>query len=119
MKKISYISRAFGLLMFTMVMLTSVFGKQLPQKHDKPDKPKQEKSDEKQQSENQPVVSELSLEVVVPSHAFDFGSHTFILPTPQIVYLIIKSSAKVYTNPPFRLSYFENLSEHFTAPNAP
>lgn len=119
MKRISYISRAFGLLMFTIVMLTSVFGKQLPLKHHEPTNSKQEKSDKKQHSENQSVVSELSLEVVVPSHAFDFGDNPFVLPTPQVVYLIIESSAKVYTKPLFRLSYFENLYEHFIAPNAP
>ena len=91
MKNYSYISRAFGLLMFTMVMLTSVFGKQLPQqKHDKPNKPKQEKSGKEQQSENQSVVSELSLEVVVPSHAFDFNHDALILPTPQVIYLNIE-----------------------------
>lgn len=119
MKNYSYISRAFGLLMFTMVMLTSVFGKQLPQKHDKPNNQKQEKSDKKQQSDNQSVVSELSLEVVVPSHAFDFGHDAIVLPAPQVIYLIIKSAAKVYTKPLFCLSYFENLYEHFIAPNAP
>lgn len=120
MKKYSYISRAFGLLMFTMVMLTSVFGKQLPQqKHDKPNKPKQEKSDKKQQSENQTVVSELSLEVVVPSHAFDFNHDALILPAPQVIYLNIEKKAKVFTKPIFILSYFENLYEHFIAPNAP
>ena len=94
MKRISYISRAFGLLMFTMVMLTSVFGKQLPQKHHEPTKSKQEKSTKKQQPTNQSFVSELSLEVVVPSHAFNFGENPFVLPTPQVIYLIIESSAK-------------------------
>jgi hypothetical protein len=119
MKKISYISRAFGLLMFMLVMLTSVFGKQLPQKQHEPNKSKQEKSSKKQQPTDQTTVSELSLEVVVPSHAFDFGSNAFILPTPQVIYLIIESSAKAYPKPLFRLSYFENLYEHFIAPNAP
>ena len=119
MKRISYISRAFGLLMLTMVMLTSVFGKQLPQKHHEPTKSKQEKSTKKQQPTNQSFVSELSLEVVVPSHAFNFGENPFVLPTPQVIYLIIESSVKVYTKPLFRLSYFENLYEHFIAPNAP
>jgi hypothetical protein len=119
MKNISYISRAFGLLMFMMVMLTSVFGKQLPHKHHESTKPKQEKSTKKQHPTNQSFVSELSLEVVVPSHAFDFGDSPFILPAPQVIYLIIESSAKVYTKPLFRLSYFENLYEHFIAPNAP
>jgi hypothetical protein len=120
MKRISYISRAFGLLMFSIVMLTSVFGKQLPQKHHESTKSKQGKSSKQQQQPtNQSFVSELSLEVVVPSHAFDFGDNPFVLPTPQVVYLIIESSAKVYTKPLFRLSYFENLYEHFIAPNAP
>ena len=119
MKNYSYISRAFGLLMFTMVMLTSVFGKQLPQKHHEPTKSKQEKSTKKQQPTNQSVVSELSLEVVVPSHAFDFGDNPFVLPTPQVIYLNIEKKAKVFTKPIFILSYFENLYEHFIAPNAP
>jgi hypothetical protein len=120
MKNYSYISRAFGLLMFMMVMLTSVFGKQLPQqKHDKPNKSKQEKSDKNQQSEHQSVVSELSLEVVVPSHAFDFNHDGLILPTPQVIYLNVEKKAKIFTKPIFILSYFENLYEHFIAPNAP
>jgi hypothetical protein len=103
-----------------MVMLTSVFGKQLPQhKHDKPNKPKQEKTDKKQQPENQTVVSELSLEVVVPSHAFDFNHDALILPTPQVIYLNTEKTAKIFTKPIFILSYFENLYEHFIAPNAP
>jgi len=102
-----------------MVMLTSVFGKQLPQKHHESTKSKQEKSTKEQQPTNQSVVSELSLEVVVPSHAFDFGDNPFVLPTPQVICLIIESSAKVYRKPLFRLSYFENLYEHFIAPNAP
>ena len=105
--------------MFTMVMLTSVFGKQLPQKQHEPNKSKQEKSSKKQQPTDQTTDSELSLEVVVPSHAFNFGENPFVLPTPQVIYLIIESSAKVYTKPLFRLSYFENLYEHFIAPNAP
>jgi len=106
--------------MFMMVMLTSVFGKQLPQhKHDKPNKPKQEKTDKKQQPENQTVVSELSLEVVVPSHAFDFNHDALILPTPQVIYLNTEKTAKIFTKPIFVLSYFENLYEHFIAPNAP
>ncbi len=106
--------------MFMMVMLTSVFGKQLPQhKHDKPNKPKQEKTDKKQQPENQTVVSELSLEVVVPSHAFDFNHDALILPTPQVIYLNTEKTAKIFTKPIFILSYFENLYEHFIAPNAP
>lgn len=121
MKKTSYIARALGFLMFTVVMLTSVLGKQFPQVNEKIAETKHEKADKKQQPENRTVVSELSLEVVVPSHAFDFGHSAIILPTPQqVVFLIVeKTFQKISTKPVFLIAYFENLYEHFIAPNAP
>lgn len=105
--------------MFMMVMLTSVFGKQLPKHHAQNNKAPKEQNGNTKPTENQTVVSELSLEVVVPSHAFDFTHDAIILPTPQIIYLDIETKAKVFTKPIFVISYFENLYEHFIAPNAP
>jgi len=124
MRQNSYISRSFGLLMFMMVILTSVLGKQIYHKHSNKapqatQQAEQKKSDKKQQPADQPVVSELSLEVVVPSHAFDFGHYAIILPTPQIIYVIVETSVKTFTKPLYRLSYFDKLYEHHIAPNAP
>jgi hypothetical protein len=103
-----------------MVVLTSVFGKQLrQQKHDKPNQSKQKQAAQKQQPANQSIVSELSLEVVVPSHAFDFNQNSLILPVPQITYLTTEKKTKIFTRSAFLLSYLENIYEHFIAPNAP
>jgi len=124
MSKNSYISRSFGLLMFVMVVLTSVLGKQIYRKHSNEapvavQKSAAEKSDNKDNSKEQTVVSEVSLEVVVPSHAFDFGHYAIFIPLPQIIYVAVETSVKTITKPLYRLSYFEKLYEHHIAPNAP
>ncbi len=110
--------------MFMMVVLTSVLGKQICHAHSneapvETKKSAQKKSEKEEQSKERPVVSELSLEVVVPSHAFDFGHYAIILPQPQIIYVIVETSVKTVTKPLYRLSYFEKLFEHYIAPNAP
>ncbi|MBA4851719.1 hypothetical protein [Emticicia sp. BO119] len=124
MRKNTYISRSFGLLMFMMVVLTSVLGKQIYHTHSNEvpvaaEKIKSKKTNKEEQSKEQTVVSEVSLEVVVPSHAFDFGHYDIILPAPQIIYVIVETSVKTFTKPLYRLSYFEKLFEHYIAPNAP
>lgn len=124
MKKTSYISRSFGLLMFIMVVLTSVFGKQIYHRHssETPVAVKHsdsDKSDKKEQTKDQTVVREVSLEVVVPSHAFDFGHYAIVVPLPQIIYVMVETSVKTITKPFYRLSFFEKLYEHHIAPNAP
>ena len=124
MKKNSYISRSFGLLMFMMVVLTSVLGKQIYHTHSNEapvvaEKVKTKKADKEEQSKEQTVVSEVSLEVVVPSHAYDFGHYAIILPSPQVIFVIVETSVKTFTKPLYRLSYFEKLFEHYIAPNAP
>lgn len=110
--------------MFIMVVVTSVMGKQIYHAHSNQapvatEKVKAKKADKEEQSKEQTVVSEVSLEVVVPSHAFDFGHYDIILPTPQIIYVIVETSVKTVTKPLYRLSYFEKLFEHYIAPNAP
>ncbi len=107
-----------------MVVVTSVMGKQIYHAHSNQapvatEKVKAKKADKEEQSKEQTVVSEVSLEVVVPSHAFDFGHYDIILPTPQIIYVIVETSVKTVTKPLYRLSYFEKLFEHYIAPNAP
>ncbi|PLK46349.1 hypothetical protein [Emticicia sp. TH156] len=124
MAKNSYISRSFGLLMFVMVVLTSVLGKQIYHKHSPEapvavEKTKADKADKKDNSKEQTVVREVSLEVVVPSHAFDFGHYAIRVPLPQIIYVVVETSVKTITKPLYRLSYFEKLYEHHIAPNAP
>src|SRR6218665_1477385 len=124
MRKNSYISRSFGLLMFIMVVMTSVLGKQIYHKHSNEapvaaEKVNPKKAEKQDQSKEQTVVSEVSLEVVVPSHAFDFGHYAIILPLPQVIYVIVETSVKTFTKPLYRLSYFEKLYEHHIAPNAP
>jgi hypothetical protein len=111
--------------MFIMVVLTSVLGKQIYHKHSNEapvasEKVKYDKKATKEgKSKEQTVVSEVSLEVVVPSHAFDFGYNAIILPLPQVIYVIVETSVKTFTKPLYRLSYFEKLYEHHIAPNAP
>lgn len=110
--------------MFMMVVLTSVLGKQIYHKHSNEapveiEKSELKKSKKEEQSKEKTVVSELSLEVVVPSHAFDFGHYAIILPLPQIIYVVAETSVKTITKPLYRLSYFEKLFEHHIAPNAP
>lgn len=119
MQKQSYILRVFGILMFKLVLLTSVLGKQLPQPHESEKPNKEQSSDKKQSQEHQSFVSELSLEVVVPSHAFDFGHDIIVLPAPQIIFLEESTATKVFTKPVYRLSYFDKLFEHQIAVNAP
>ncbi|MFD2523707.1 hypothetical protein [Emticicia soli] len=121
MSKNSYISRSFGLLMFIMVVLTSVLGKQIYHKHSEeaPVAVKKVSPDKQEQPQQKAVVSEVSLEVVVPSHAFDFGHYAILLPLPQVIYVIVETSVKTITKPLYRLSYFEKLYEHHIAPNAP
>ena len=107
-----------------MVVLTSVLGKQIYHKHsnEAPVETKKsalKKSEKEEQSKEKTVVSELSLEVVVPSHAFDFGHYAILLPLPKVIYVIVETSVKTFTKPLYRLSYFEKLYEHHIAPNAP
>ncbi len=120
MKKHSYITRTFGLLWLVMVLLTGIFSRQLSsQSPQTKASAKQEKTDKKENSDQKTTVSELSLEVIMPSHAFDFGHDAIILPAPQFTYITVESFHKVYANFFFRLAYFESLCEHFIAPNAP
>ncbi len=104
-----------------MVVLTSVLGKQIYHKHSEeaPVAVKKVSPDKQEQPQQKAVVSEVSLEVVVPSHAFDFGHYAILLPLPQVIYVIVETSVKTITKPLYRLSYFEKLYEHHIAPNAP
>lgn len=106
--------------MFMMVVLTSVLGKQIYHKHsNETPVAATKKAEKEEQSKEKTVVSEVSLEVVVPSHAFDFGHYPIILPAPSFIYVIVETSVKTFTKPLYRLSYFEKLYEHHIAPNAP
>lgn len=106
--------------MFMMVVLTSVYGKQIYHAHsNETPVATTKKATKEEQSKEQTVVSEVSLEVVVPSHAFDFGHYAIILPLPKVIYVIVETSVKTFTKPLYRLSYFEKLYEHHIAPNAP
>ncbi len=120
MKKHSYITKSFGLALVVMTLLIGIFSRQLSYQYEKGKiSAKQEKSENKENSESKTTVSELSLEVVMPSHAFDFGLEAIILPTPQFIYITLESFSNNYPNYFFRLAYFESLCEHFIAPNAP
>jgi hypothetical protein len=99
-------------------MLTNVFGKQLQTIHHESNKPKQEQKDTKQ-SEHHTVVSSLSLEVVVPSHAFDFNTDAIIIPTPQIIYVITEQRLPYLANSSIPNTFLETLLENFVAPNSP
>ncbi len=118
MNKKKNISRLFGLLMLCLVMLTNVFGKQLHNYHHESSKPKHEQKDTKQ-SEHHTVVSSLSLEVVVPSHAFDFNTDTILIPAPQIFYVIVEAHLPYLANSSIPNTFLEIVFEHYIAPNAP
>ncbi len=107
-----------------MVILTSVLGKQVYHKQSDESamatkKAEHKKATDKDSPKEQTVVRSVSLEVVVPSYAFDFGHYAILVPVPQIIYVIVETSVKTFTKPLYRLSYFDKLYEHHIAPNAP
>jgi hypothetical protein len=118
LNKKNKISRVFGILMLCLVMLTNVFGKQLQAINHESNKPKQEQKDSKQ-SEHHTTVSSLSLEVVVPSHAFDFSTDAIIIPAPQIIYVIVEHRLPYLANSSIPNTFLETLLENFVAPNSP
>jgi hypothetical protein len=117
MKKRTSILRSMGLMMLCLVWLTSVFGKQLPQVHHEKHAPKP--ATEQQDKQQQTTISELSLAVVVPSHAFSFAQDFIIVPAPQVIFLITEKIIFKVEKPLFIISYFDNLFEHHIAINAP
>ena len=118
MKKTDYISKVATVFVLGLVLFLSVFGKQVAHyQHIKESaKVKTKKS---QPQPVQTTISELSLEVLVPSHAFDFNEAVYFIPRVQFDFPEIKSFAKIITKPIFRLSFFEKLFELHIAINAP
>lgn len=79
----------------------------------------QKKSTEKQDEEKQASFSQLNLDVVFPSHFFDFTGNVFFVPDLYVVFLSLEKGFSTFTKPVYRLSYFEKLFEHHIAINAP
>ncbi|MCU0324763.1 MAG: hypothetical protein MUF45_05860 [Spirosomaceae bacterium] len=120
MQKQNYISRVFGVLMLCVVMLTNVFGKQLQTHSYEQIKPKQEKKHtEETPTDKQATVSSLSLEVVVPSYAFDFAHDSIFIPAPQIYFVIVEQSLPYLANSSIPNTFLETIFENLIAPNAP
>jgi uncharacterized secreted protein with C-terminal beta-propeller domain len=118
MKKQTYIARALSFFVLGLVMILSIFGKQIAdnQRLKADSKPKTEK---KSSEPSQTTISEWSMEVLVPSHAFDFNEAVFIFPTQHIAIVAVEQVFKLITKPIFRLSFFEKLFELHIAINAP
>lgn len=76
-------------------------------------------SDDSEESDEQTEVSELSYQVVIPSHAFVFDADIVLPPAPSSVVLVESSEVKSVFKGIFRHSYFEKLFEHHIAINAP
>ncbi len=116
MKKQTYIARALSFFVLGLVMILSVFGKQLATSQAQESKAKTEK---KASEPRQATISEWSAEVLVPSHAFDFNDAVFVFPTQHIAIPTTEKVFKLITKPIFRLSFFEKLFELYIAINAP
>lgn len=118
MKDRKHISRIFGLLM-SMIMLTAVFSKSIAGSIVLQEQVAASTSDDSDDSDKQTVVSELSYQVVIPSHAFVFDADIVLPPAPSSVVLVETSEVKSVFKGIFRHSYFEKLFEHHIAINAP
>lgn len=116
MKKQSYISSALSIFIIGLVLVLSVFGKQLTYHQSVKQVSKSEK---KENQSSQTTISEVSLEVLVPSHAFDFNDAIFVFATQQIAIIAKNNVFQLITKPIFRLSFFEKLFELHIAINAP
>jgi hypothetical protein len=64
-------------------------------------------------------LSELSLDVIIPSYAFDFGGDVIFEPFFAIEFLPETELSFARKTPSFPHSYFEKLFEHTIATNAP
>jgi hypothetical protein len=118
MEQKRYINRAFGVLM-SIFMLTAVLTKDLVKATRLTDTLVQTEDTQDDSDDSQSFITEFSSEVVIPSHAFNFGGDLAIIPVPTIKILTFDALVLNIVKPIFKNSYFDKLFEHHIAINAP
>jgi hypothetical protein len=113
-----HILRAFGVLM-SIFMLTTVLAKDLVKTQLVVNIPVQTDDTQDDSDQDQSFLSELSSDVVIPSHAFNFGSELELIPVPQVRLIIFEEMEFAVAKPFFKHTYFDQLFEHHIAINAP
>ncbi|MGR3811142.1 hypothetical protein [Jiulongibacter sp. NS-SX5] len=116
MKQSKHIFKVLGLFL-SLFMLATVSVNSLVKEQNLVDIAAAQSTDDTE--EPQAELSELSLDFVIPSFAFDFGSDFALLPSAEVSLLIFENTFQAVTKPVFRISYFEKLFEHHIAINAP
>ncbi len=123
MKKPRNISRFSGLLLLFSVLFTHVFSREFHSVQEPGNaavaSEKHCSGKDQSREDQQPSVSQLSFEVVVPHYAFDFGSPFIALLSPRFELLTNEENLPETTEPVYTDSYFEKLFEHHIAINAP
>lgn len=120
MKKFSYIARLFSVILMSLIIMFTIFGKtfsatQLRQKE--VEKAKTEQSDHSKKPESV-SISELSVMMVSASMTIDF-SQDFVFTLQSFPFLSIEKKFSLVKNLSFRLPLLEILFEHFIVTNAP
>lgn len=72
-----------------------------------------------EEGQDEASFSELSLDVIIPSYAFDFGTEALLPFHPQMVFIEIQPTHFTSAAAGFYHSFFEKVFEHIIAPNAP
>ncbi len=113
-----HILRAFGVLM-SIFMLTTVLAKDLVKTQLVVNIPVQTDDTQDDSDQDQSFLAELSSDVVIPSHAFNFGGELVLIPVPQVKILMFEEKCFAVAKPFFKHTYFDQLFEHHIAINAP
>ncbi|MFN8354630.1 MAG: hypothetical protein U0Y10_09300 [Spirosomataceae bacterium] len=117
MKQTPTFSRIFSMVLATLLLSISVWGKSvLPVV--KVEKAKTEQNSNSTDSK-QSVVSELSPMATVAPIAVDFHQALCFVPAVPLAFPLQQIAALTPTKPLFLLSYFQNLFGHHIATNAP
>jgi hypothetical protein len=103
----------------SIFMLTAVLTKNLVKAPVVTDVPAQTEDSQDDSDDSQSYISEFSSEVVIPTHAFNFGGDIAIIPVPNIKILTFEALVLTIVKPIFKHSYFDKLFEHHIAINAP
>ncbi len=120
MQKNIHISRLFSVFLMSLVMLFTVFGKNIHASQNSPQELGKVKTEQQQDSKapKQCSVSELSvMQVSVPIN-IDFAQD-FIFKVCEFAFLKVESNIQSVQNLSFRLPHLEVLFEHFIVTNAP
>jgi hypothetical protein len=76
-------------------------------------------ANEDQNGQEEATFSELSLDVIIPSYAFDFGAAVLLPFIPKVEFLAVESVFISLNISDFYHPFFEKVFEHIIAPNAP